>query len=74
MKTKTVYVADDGTEFASEEEVSLYEKSLSTSQDVEAYIVAHQIAKPTAGMLRKQIPAYLLWLDGRNAAEETAAG
>ena len=73
MKTKTVFIADDNTEFETEEEVRVYEKSLSLSKDIEIYITENEIAKPTAGLLRKQLPAFLLWLQDREAASAEEA-
>lgn len=67
-KTKTVYIADDGSEFDTESELAFYEKSLELSKDVEAYIEETKPAKPTAGMLRKQIPAFLIWQQSRTEA------
>lgn len=67
-KQKIVYVADDGSEFESEAELQNYEFALSMSKEVEEFLTENEVAKPTAGMLRKQIPAFLLWKQNKSAS------
>lgn len=67
MKTKTIYVHDDGKEFGSEHELRAYDKTKAMADDINAFIAEFNLSKPMAGMLRKQIPAYTAWVEAQGA-------
>ena len=59
----TSYKTSDGKVFNTEIEAAGHEKFLSVQPQVEAYIAASGASKVVAGLLRKQIPGFLAFIE-----------
>lgn len=77
-KTKTTFLADDGKEFATELEADAHNKYNAIEHRIEDFIDETKQPKATAGLLRRLLPQYLVFVEknfpGRDAASvDTAA-
>lgn len=71
---KTTFIADDGSTFDTEVEMNSYEAGLKHAGSAEAYIEHSGLSLAQAGLMRKHLPAYLLWLEANpGVSAETPA-
>jgi hypothetical protein len=57
-KQKITYLANDGTEFDTEAKALAHDHFKKIEHRIEDFITAHNIAKASAGQLRRLIPLY----------------
>lgn len=73
-KTKTLYLANDNTEFDTEQAADAHNVTLAKGSHIEAYIVDAGLEKAQAGLMRKHIAQYLAFADANpDASAETPA-
>lgn len=60
---KITFIADDGKEFTDEGAADAHNASLKHSAKVEEYIAAAGLEKAGAGLARKHLPAFALFLE-----------
>ena len=82
-KTKTLYVAADDREFDTAEACDAHDEYLRSAGNIEAYIVAKNLHKAQAGLMRTHLAGYLAFrtanpdataaLPVKKAKEEEAA-
>lgn len=55
---KTVFLAKDNSEFATEAEADAYDSAQELTGKVEEYIAASKLGKGPAGLLRRHLPLF----------------
>jgi hypothetical protein len=58
-KTKTLFIAADDREFETEEACDAHDEYLRSAGNIEAYIVAKNLHKAQAGLMRTHLAGYL---------------